>query len=154
VYDFARRQGSAAPDGLAHQPGVFEENHMKKILGCCVLATVGVMPALSGAAPLSFLNKSIISRIPAADTPSLQATVGVVLNDMADGQPTEWTSSQSNRTRRTPVHIVLTPQQTVQTDSAGTCRLLDAKVSQANTDENWKYWFCKQADGSWKASHN
>lgn len=127
---------------------------MKKILSCCVLATVGAMPALSGAAPLSFLNKSIISRIPAADVPSLQATVGVVLNDMADGQQTEWSSSQSNRARRTPVNILLTPEQTVQTGSAGTCRLLDAKVSQGNADESWKFWFCKQADGSWKASHN
>jgi hypothetical protein len=63
---------------------------------------------------------------------------------------TEWTSRPGRANQR--VNIAFRPEQTVQTQSAGNCRLLSAEMRLQKTSENWRFWFCKQSDGSWKAS--
>ncbi|CAB5703992.1 Surface antigen [Delftia tsuruhatensis] len=108
-----------------------------------------VSPA-AGAAPVTFLNSTIVARIPAKDLPDAKATVARVLNEAADGSVTEWSSRPGRAGQR--VQMALKPEQTVQTQSAGNCRLLSAQVRQLSTSENWRFWFCRQSDGSWKAS--
>lgn len=110
-----------------------------------------VLPTMAGAASLSFLNYTITNRIPAKDVPAFQATVADVLNQSADGQTTQWSSSEGVP-RRAPVQVALTPLQTSETKTFSACRLLDADVRQHKSQETWKFWFCKQEDGSWKAS--
>lgn len=113
-------------------------------------AMLCAIPITGMAAPPSFLNHTILARIPAADIPALRSRIGDVLNHGADGASAEWASTP--RPSRPPVQMVLTPLQSVQTQSANGCRLLDARVTQARAQEQWQFWFCKQKDGSWKAS--
>lgn len=115
------------------------------VLGTALLS----MPAV--AAPVAFLNGTIVTRIPAKDLPSFKAAIGDVLNNGADRATTQWTSSSRSQSRP-PVQVAFTPLQSVQTQAASSCRLLDARVSQHKRSENWQFWFCKQTDGSWKAS--
>ena len=35
-----------------------------------------------------------------------------------------------------------------------TCPLLAGHFARTSTTETWKFWFCKQPDGTWKASAN
>ncbi|THJ34283.1 hypothetical protein E8K88_07115 [Lampropedia aestuarii] len=102
------------------------------------------------AAPLSFLNDTLAASVPRKDVPDLRDVVGRVLNEAADNSPTEWVSQHSPRNR--PLHMVLTPLQTVQTKKAGTCRLLNVQAQKQLVEEKVQYWFCQQADGAWKAS--
>ncbi len=113
-------------------------------------AAVSLAPLSAAAAPLSFLNNTIAARIPAKDLPDFKSAVAQVLNETADGAVSEWTSRPGRN--RQPVQIMFRPQQTVQTKSAGACRLLAAEVRQRSVSENWRGWLCKQTDGSWKAS--
>jgi surface antigen len=113
-------------------------------------AAASLVSTNANAAALIFLNDTIAARIPARDLPDAKAAVAKVLNEAADGSVTEWTS-RPNRTNQR-VTMALQPQQTVQTGSAGSCRLLSADVRLKKTSENWRFWFCKQSDGSWKAS--
>lgn len=120
----------------------------KMLAGLLVFAA---MAAPVQAAPATtFLNNSIISKIPKQDRASFRAAVGQALNDSADGQTTTWTSTSNKR--RAPVEVALTPKQTTQTQKADRCRLLDARFAQSGGKEDWSFWFCRQADGSWKAS--
>lgn len=113
-------------------------------------AAASLVSTSANAAALIFLNDTIAARIPAKDLPDAKATVAKVLNEAADGSVTEWTSGPNRVNQR--VKIAFQPQQTTQTQSAGSCRLLSAEVRLQKTSENWRFWFCKQADGSWKAS--
>lgn len=119
--------------------------------GALVVGLGAVLPGVAGAASLSFLNHTITNRIPAKDVPAFQATVAEVLNQSADGQTTQWSSSEGVP-RRAPVQAALTPLQTTETKTFSTCRLLNADIRQHKSQETWKFWFCKQEDGSWKAS--
>lgn len=119
--------------------------------GALIMALGGVLPGVAAAASLSFLNQTIATHIPAKDLPTFQATVAEVLNQSADGQTTQW-SSTAGTPRRAPVQIALTPLQTTQTQAFSACRLLAADIMQNKMQETWKFWFCKQADGHWKAS--
>ena len=50
-------------------------------------------------------------------------------------------------------HLKITPLQT-STSGDRTCRLLEGDFARTSTTETWKFWFCKQPDGTWKASAN
>ncbi|ROR16987.1 hypothetical protein EC845_4025 [Comamonas sp. BIGb0124] len=115
-----------------------------------LVSAMVLFPVAATAAPLSFINNTIASRIPAKDLPAFKAAVAQALNETPDRASSEWTSSPGRG--RQPVKVVFKPQQTAQTQSAGTCRLLAAEVSQLSTSENWRFWFCKQPNGSWKSS--
>ncbi|MDR0227413.1 MAG: hypothetical protein LBI66_13440 [Burkholderiaceae bacterium] len=113
-------------------------------------ATTCLAPLSAQAAPVSFLNQTIVARIPARDLPAFRAAVGQALNDSADGASTQWTSSPGRGHQ--PVQVTLMPQQTTQTDKAGRCRLLAAQVRQLSVSEDWRFWFCQQPGGQWMAS--
>lgn len=122
-------------------------------LSALVLATVlGGLACAVSAAPLTFLNQTITASVPAKDVPALRKAVGDVLNHAADKSTTQWTSSHGPRSRQ--VQMALTPLQTSQTQKADTCRLLNVEASRptGKRKEEWQFWFCKQADGTWKAS--
>lgn len=104
----------------------------------------------AAAAPLSFLNDTLAASVPRKDVPDLRNVVARVLNDAADNSHTEWVSQHSPRNR--PLQMVLTPLQTVHTQKAGTCRLLNVQAHKQQVAEKFQYWFCQQADGAWKAS--
>ncbi|MGN6580866.1 MAG: hypothetical protein ACTHJ1_12900 [Bordetella sp.] len=119
---------------------------------CVIAATltvaVSLVPLDAWATPY-FLNKTIAVGIAAKDSPAFKTAVAHALDKTPDGAVYEWASSPGRHNQ--PVKFAFTPQQTVQTKSAGTCRLLAAKVSQLSAVENWRFWFCKQPNGSWKA---
>ncbi|BEP57105.1 MULTISPECIES: hypothetical protein [unclassified Variovorax] len=122
------------------------------LLSVAALQTVlWTVPTTAWAASLTFLNGAIVTRIPSKDLPAFRTAVGDVLNKSADGTTTQW-SSTYHSPRRTPVRVEITPIQSAQTQTARTCRLLDARVSQLKSSEKWQFWFCKQDDGSWKSS--
>lgn len=130
---------------------------MKLIMAKCLSATALCGAALLtlqplSAAPLSFLNDSLAASVPRKDVPALRDVIGNVLNKEADQSRTEWVSAHD--VRHGPLQMVLTPLQTVQTQKAGTCRLLNIHAQKNQTVENYQYWFCQQADGAWKASGN
>lgn len=119
---------------------------------CVITATLTVavfLAPLNAWATPYFLNKTIAVGIPAKDAPAFKAAVAHALDQTPDGSVFDWTSSPGRNHQ--PVKFAFTPQQTIQTKSAGTCRLLAATVSQRSAVENWRFWFCKQPNGSWKA---
>lgn len=103
------------------------------------------------AANLSFLNESILLRIPKAQVSEFSAEVGRVLNDVADGQQSSW-ASKPVRARQVPVNVTFAPRNTTRTSKGQTCRFLAADVAQGTAKENWGFWFCKQENGAWRAS--
>lgn len=115
-------------------------------------AVLGGFAVAASAASLSFLNQTITASVPAKDVPALRKAVGDVLNNAADKSTTQWTSSQGPRNRQ--VQMALTPLQTSQTQKADTCRLLNVEASRPHgkLKEEWQFWFCKQPNGTWKAS--
>ncbi len=115
-----------------------------------LVSAIALTPMAADAASLSFLNNTIAARIPAKDLPAFRSAVAQVLNETPDRSNAEWNSSPSRNSQR--VRVLFKPEQTVQTKSAGTCRLLAAEVSQRSTLENWRFWFCQQPNGSWKTS--
>ncbi|GAA0521331.1 MULTISPECIES: hypothetical protein [Pigmentiphaga] len=118
------------------------------------LAATLLLAASAGtayAANLSFLNQSILVRIPKAQAPAFSTEVGRVLNDVADGQQATWTS-KAERSRQVPVSVTLAPKNTTRTSKGQTCRFLAADVAQGTAKENWGFWFCKQENGAWRAS--
>ncbi|MDH1178591.1 hypothetical protein N5C72_10930 [Achromobacter mucicolens] len=48
----------------------------------------------------------------------------------------------------------LTPKQTTRAGNDRVCRFLVGNFARTSTTETWQFWFCKQADGTWKASAN
>ena len=119
------------------------------------LLTGGVLLAFSitaQAASMAFMNNTIISSIPKSDVPGFRAAVTQVLESQPDGQSSTWTGSKPRR--GLPVDVKMTVRRTVETQKANKCRQLDAVVAQGASSENWSFWFCKQASGQWKASHN
>ena len=104
------------------------------------------------AASMAFMNNSIIAGIPKKDRPGFSAAVTDTLDNQPDGASTTWTGSQPRRGQ--PVSVKMTVIRTTETQKANKCRQLDAQVSQNTASENWSFWFCKQASGQWKASHD
>lgn len=119
------------------------------------LLTGGVLLAFSisaQAASMAFMNNTIISSIPKSDLAAFRAAVTEVLESQPDGQSTTWTGSKPRR--GVPIDVKMTVKRTVETQKANKCRQLDALVTQGAGSEDWSFWFCKQASGQWKASHN
>lgn len=128
---------------------------MKQLIGKCLplaaLFSVALVTSqTAAAAPLSFLNDTLAASVPRKDVPALREAIANVLNDQADQSNTEWVSAHSGRSA--PLQMVLTPLQTVQTQKAGTCRLLKVQANKQQVAEQYQYWFCQQANGAWKAS--
>ncbi|VCU72153.1 hypothetical protein PIGHUM_04249 [Pigmentiphaga humi] len=117
------------------------------LVALALLAAAGTAQA----ANLSFLNQSILLRIPKAQVSEFSAEVGRVLNETPDGQRATW-SSRPAKSRQTPVSVTLAPRNTTQTGKGQTCRFLAADVEQGKARENWGFWFCKQESGAWRAS--
>lgn len=129
------------------------ELNLVKCLPATVLLSASLwMAAPLSAAPLSFLNDTLAASVPSKDVPALREAIATVLSKEADHTSTEWVSTHN--TRHGALQMVLTPQQTVQTKKAGTCRLLSIHAQKQQTEEHFQYWFCQQANGAWKASGN
>jgi len=104
------------------------------------------------AAPAVMLNHALITEIPKADQPVFHKAVADALNNAADGQSTQWSSTPKGK--QAPITAKITPLQTSTLSGDRTCRLLEGDFARAKTTETWKFWFCKQPDGTWKASSN
>lgn len=120
------------------------------------LATLLVAAGLSApalAAPPVMLNNSLVTQIPNGDRASFREAVAQALNSSADGQRTEW-ASKTQRRKSPPITVQLTPTQTSTVKDNRVCRFLVADIARTSTTEKWQFWFCKQPDGSWKASSN
>lgn len=113
----------------------------------------GGMATAAIAAPAVMLNNALITQIPKADRESFHEAVAQSLNSSADGQRTEWTSTHQPK-RAAPITVQLTPKQTSKLSNDRVCRFLVGEFSRTSTTETWQFWFCKQPDGTWKASSN
>lgn len=113
----------------------------------------GGLSAAAVAAPPVMLNDALITQIPKADSASFHEAVAQSLNHSADGQRTEWTSTSQPK-RAAPITVQLTPTQTSKVKDDRVCRFLVADFARTTTTEKWQFWFCKQPDGTWKASRN
>lgn len=121
-----------------------------------ILTTLLVAAGLSApalAAPPVMLNNSLITEIPKGDRNSFHEAVAQALNSSADGQRTEW-ASKSQPKKAAPITVQLTPTQTSTVKDNRVCRFLVADFARTSTTEKWQFWFCKQPDGTWKASSN
>ncbi|MNK79274.1 hypothetical protein D3C87_989370 [compost metagenome] len=99
------------------------------------------------------LNDALITQISKADRASFHEAVAQSLNQSADGQRTEWTSTVQ-RKKAAPITVQLTPTQTTKAKNDRVCRFLVGEFARTTTTEKWQFWFCKQPDGTWKASSN
>ena len=115
----------------------------------CAIASCAFIPLAAQAAPVAYLNNNILTRIPAKDVANFKESVLTTLNSVPDGQTAAWASSPIASGQ---IQVTMQPQETSETKTAGTCRLLAADIQQRDQHENWKFWFCKQKDGSWKSS--
>lgn len=97
------------------------------------------------------LNNALITQISKADKPAFRQAVADALNNTADGQSVNWSSTPKRKAA--PITAKITPLQTSTTGDR-TCRLLEGDFARTSTTETWKFWFCKQPDGTWKASAN
>ena len=122
-----------------------------RVLAALLLS--GGMASAAVAAPAVMLNDALITQILPADRASFHEAVAQSLNSSADGQTTEWTSTHQ-RKRAAPITVQLTPKQTTQAGNNRVCRFLVGNFSRTTTTETWQFWFCKQPDGTWKASAN
>ncbi|MGH8818814.1 MAG: hypothetical protein ACREX5_19625, partial [Achromobacter pestifer] len=99
------------------------------------------------------LNNSLITQIPKGDRTSFHEAIAQTLNSSADGQPTDW-ASKTQPKKAAPITVRLTPTQTTKVKDDRVCRFLVADFARTSTTEKWQFWFCKQPDGTWKASSN
>ncbi|MEN5161000.1 hypothetical protein [Achromobacter spanius] len=122
-----------------------------RVLAALLLS--GGMASVAVAAPPVMLNDALITQISKADRASFHEAVAQALNSSADGQSTEWKSAHQPK-RAAPITVQLTPKQTTRAGNDRVCRFLVGNFARTNTTETWQFWFCKQPDGTWKASAN
>ncbi len=122
-----------------------------RVLAALLLS--GGMASVAVAAPPVMLNDALITQISKADRASFHEAVAQALNSSADGQSTEWKSSHQPK-RAAPITVQLTPKQTTRAGNDRVCRFLVGNFARTSTSETWQFWFCKQPDGTWKASAN
>ncbi len=120
-------------------------------LTACITAALFI-PLHAQAMPYVQLNQSVLIHIPAKDVPGFKTFIGQTLNTGAADTVQAWSSTPRANRAPVQVQVEVTPSAAVTTRAAGQCRLLSAKVSQRNSHESWKVWFCQQADGGWKIS--
>ncbi|MFM9871211.1 hypothetical protein [Achromobacter xylosoxidans] len=121
-----------------------------RLIAFALAAGVTAGPAL--AAPAVMLNNALITQISKADKPAFHQAVADALNNAADGQSINWSSTPKRKAA--PITAKITPLQTSKLSGDRTCRLLEGDFARTSTTETWKFWFCKQPDGTWKASSN
>ena len=124
---------------------------MKSTRILAALLVAAGMTTAAVAAPPVMLNNSLITQIPNGDRTSFHEAVAQALNNSADGQRTEW-ASKAQPKKAAPITVQLTPTQTSKVKDDRVCRFLVADFARTSTTETWKFWFCKQPDGTWKAS--
>ncbi|CAB3835837.1 hypothetical protein [Achromobacter mucicolens] len=122
-----------------------------RVLAALLLS--GGMASVAVAAPPVMLNDALITQISKADRASFHEAVAQALNSSADGQSTEWKSAHQPK-RAAPITVQLTPKQTTRAGNDWVCRFLVGNFARTSTTETWQFWFCKQPDGTWKASAN
>lgn len=122
-----------------------------RVLAALLLS--GGMASVAVAAPPVMLNDALITQISKADRASFHEAVAQALNSSADGQSTEWQSAHQPK-RAAPITVQLTPKQTTRAGNDRVCRFLVGNFARTSTTETWQFWFCKQPDGTWKASAN
>ncbi|CAB3818071.1 hypothetical protein LMG26684_00434 [Achromobacter mucicolens] len=122
-----------------------------RVLAALLLS--GGMASVAVAAPPVMLNDALITQIAKADRASFHEAVAQALNSSADGQSTEWKSAHQPK-RAAPITVQLTPKQTTRAGNDRVCRFLVGNFARTSTSETWQFWFCKQPDGTWKASAN
>ncbi|MDH0092952.1 hypothetical protein N7373_15980 [Achromobacter mucicolens] len=122
-----------------------------RVLAALLLS--GGMASVAVAAPPVMLNDALITQISKADRASFHEAVAQALNSSADGQSTEWKSAHQPK-RAAPITVQLTPKQTTRAGNDRVCRFLVGNFARSSTTETWQFWFCKQPDGTWKASAN
>ncbi|WP_334165186.1 hypothetical protein [Achromobacter mucicolens] len=122
-----------------------------RVLAALLLS--GGMASVAVAAPPVMLNDALIPQISKADRASFHEAVAQALNSSADGQSTEWKSAHQPK-RAAPITVQLTPKQTTRAGNDRVCRFLVGNFARTSTSETWQFWFCKQPDGTWKASAN
>lgn len=120
-----------------------------RLIAFALAAGITAGPAL--AAPAVMLNNALITQISKADKPAFHQAVANALNNTAVGQSV--TGSSTPKRKAAPITAKITPLQT-STSGDRTCRLLEGDFARTSTTETWKFWFCKQPDGTWKASAN
>ncbi|WP_251865690.1 hypothetical protein [Achromobacter sp. Marseille-Q4962] len=125
---------------------------MKKPLALfAALAAACSLGTAALAAPPVMLNDALITQIPKSDQAAFRQAVADALNTSPDGLSTSW-SSTPRRKGAPPITVKLTPTQTSKGSNDRLCRFLQGDFSRTSTSETWKFWFCKQPDGTWKAS--
>ncbi|WLW63019.1 hypothetical protein RA224_06215 [Achromobacter aegrifaciens] len=92
-----------------------------RVLASLLVACGIAAPAF--AAPPVMLNNAIITQIPKADQPSYRDAVVQALNNSADGQRTQWSSTHQPR-KAPPITVQLTPTQTSKLKDDRVCRFL------------------------------
>ena len=98
----------------------------------------------------NYLSGSIIGTLTKKEAASLQQAVRHALNDTEDNKSVEWHYPAEGR--RDAVDGTISPVAT-KTDKGQSCRRLKSELQRGSATEAWTGWFCKQADGTWKARH-
>lgn len=133
---------------------VFNESKKGVSMRKAMLMTFAVSmlyAAAAGAANVAFLNRTILAEIPRGQSKDFAAAVGDALTNVADGQSSTWTG-KPERKNQPPISATFHPRDTVKLDKGMTCRLLDTEMRKGERTEAWKFMFCQQADGTWRAS--
>ncbi|WP_019450807.1 RT0821/Lpp0805 family surface protein [Cupriavidus sp. BIS7] len=96
----------------------------------------------------NYLSGSIVGTLTKKEAASLQQAVRKALNETEDNQSVEWHYPAEGR--RQAVDGTISPIAT-KTDKGQSCRRLKSELQRGGATEAWSGWFCKQADGKWKA---
>lgn len=129
--------------------------HVRRHTCLAAAATLGCALLLGTAQPAlayfdNYLSGSIVGTLTQKEAASLQQSVRKALNDTEDNKPVEWHYPAEGR--RLAVDGTISPVVT-KTDQGQTCRRLKSELQRGSATEAWSGWFCKQANGAWKARH-
>jgi len=113
-----------------------------------------LLPALLGAsgtawaqAYSAFSTDSIYGSLKHEESVSFNQAAATVMANPKDNEVLPWTSPLGGRT---PVSGKLYADGSRQRNELP-CRLLHARLERGPNREDWEFWFCRQADGQWKA---
>ncbi|MBO1113843.1 hypothetical protein [Bordetella petrii] len=113
-----------------------------------------MLPALLGAsgtawaqAYSAFSTDSIYGSLKHEESVSFNQAAAKVFANPKDKEILLWTSPLAGRT---PVSGKLYADGSRQHDGLP-CRMLHARLERGPNREDWEFWFCRQADGQWKA---
>jgi len=95
----------------------------------------------------AFSTDSIYGSLKRAESVSFNQAASKVLANPQDKETTLWSSPLAGRN---PVSGKLYADGSRQQNGLP-CRLLHAQLERGPNREEWEFWFCRQADGQWKA---